>query len=107
MRLVGLLAGPRLRHRALLDALERERQAPPLGVDLEHAHVHVLALRDDLARVLDVVRRELGDVHEALDAGEDLDERAERDHLRHLAAHDVALAVGLHDLLPRVASASA
>ena len=68
---------------ALLDALQREGEPPALAVDLEDAHVHRVALRDDLARVLDVVRRELGDVHEALDAREDLDEGAERDDLRH------------------------
>ncbi len=33
--------------------------------------------------ILDVVLRELRDVHEALDAGQDLDEGAERDDLRH------------------------
>ena len=63
---------------------------------------HVLALRDDLARVLDVVRGELGDVHEALDARQDLDERAERDDLRDPAVHDVALLVGVEHSLPRV-----
>ena len=55
-------------------------------------HLDGLALRDDLARVLDVVLCELGDVHEPLDAGQDLDERAERDDLRHPALDDVALA---------------
>ena len=57
---------------------------------------------DDLARALDVVRRELGDVHEALDAVEDLDERAERDDLRDLALELVADVVGVDDPLPRV-----
>src|SRR5262249_10620576 len=48
------------------------------------------------------VRRELGDVHGPLDAGEDLDERAEGDHLRHAPFDDVSLAVLVEHLLPRV-----
>src|SRR5581483_11489429 len=67
---------------AVLDALQRQREAAALGVDLDDLRVDDVALRDDLARVLDVVLRELGDVHEPLD--------------------DVALAVAVHDLLPRV-----
>ena len=61
-----------------------------------------VALRDDLARVLDVVRRELGDVHEPLDAGQDLDEGAEGDDLRDLALDDVVDRVAVEHLLPRV-----
>ena len=45
---------------------------------------------------------ELGDVHEALDAGDDLDEGAERDDLRDAPLDDVALLVGVDHLLPRV-----
>ncbi len=69
----------------VLDALGRQRQAPALGVDLEDLHADLIARMDDLARVLDVVAGELGDVHEPLDAVEDLDERAEGDDLRDLA----------------------
>ena len=87
---------------ALLDALEREREAAPLGVDLEDQHVDRIALRDDLARVLDVVLRQLGDVHEPLDAGQDLDEGAERDDLRDATLDDVVLGVALEHLLPRI-----
>ena len=49
-----------------------------------------------------MVLRELGDVHEPFDAGQDLDERAERDDLRHAALDDVLLVVVLEHLLPRV-----
>ena len=49
-----------------------------------------------------MVLRELGDVHEALDAREDLDERAEGDDLRDAALDDVVLAVALEHLLPRI-----
>src|SRR5205814_1368457 len=84
----SVAAGLGLDRHPVLDALERQRQPPALRVDLENADVHRVALRHDLARILDVMLRELGDVHEAFDAGEDLDERAERDHLRHLALDD-------------------
>ena len=90
------------RHRVFLDALQREGEATALAVDLEDQHVDGIALRDDLARVLDVVARELGDVHEALDAGEDLDERAEGDDLRDAPLDDVALAVRVDHLLPGI-----
>src|SRR5262249_53527349 len=50
-----------------------------------------------------VMLRELGDVDEALDAREDLDEGSERNDLRHGAFGDVALLVTLEHLLPRVA----
>ena len=94
-----LLLGDRA---AAFDALQREGEAAALAVDLEDEHLDVVTLRDDLARVLDVVRGELGDVHEPLDAGEDLDEGAERDDLRDLPVDDVALGVGVDHLLPRV-----
>ena len=94
--------GARLNRIVRLDALEGEREPAALAVDLDDLHVDGLALSDDLARVLDVVLRELGDVHEPLDAREDLDEGAERDDLRHAALDDVALAVALRDLLPRI-----
>ena len=94
--------GARERLHPFLDPLEREREAPALTVDLEDEHVDRIALGDDLARVLDMVLRELGDVDETFDTGQDLDEGAEGDHLRHAALDDVALAVAVQHLLPRV-----
>ncbi len=94
--------GARNRHCILLDALQREREASALAVDLEDQDVHRVTLRDDLARVLDMVVRELGDVHEPLDAGEDLDEGAERDDLRDTTLDDVVFAVRVEHLLPRI-----
>ena len=41
-------------------------------------------------------------MHEPLDPGEDLDEGAERDDLRHAALYDVALPVAVEHLLPGV-----
>src|SRR5918997_226248 len=89
----------RLEHLAL-DALDAQRQAAALGVDLEDLHLDVVARRDDLARVLDVMRRELGDVDEALDAVEDLDEGTERHDLRDGALELVADVVRVDDALP-------
>ena len=99
----GLAAvGARLDRLVRLDALQREREPAPLAVDLDDLDVDRLALRDDLARVLDVMLGELGDVDEALDAREDLDERAEGDDLRDAALDDVVLVVALEHLLPGV-----
>src|SRR5436190_11114896 len=86
----------------VLDALQRERQAAALGVDLQDEDRNDVSLRDDLAGVLDVMVCELRDVHEPFDAGEDLDERAERDHLRHATLDGVAFGVLLDHLLPRI-----
>src|SRR3954453_8463480 len=83
-----------------LDTLERERQSASLAVDLDDLRLDLIPLRDDLARVLDVMLGELGDMHEPFDAGEDLDEGAERDDLRNLAVDLVSLVVGIDDLLP-------
>ena len=101
--LVGEAELGRRRRALALDALQRQRQAAALGVDLDDLRLHLVALRDDLARVLDVVLRELGDVNEPLDSGHDLDEGAEGDDLRDLALDDVALVVLVEDLLPGIA----
>src|SRR5919198_5426478 len=85
-----------------LDALGRERQAPAFGVDLQHLDADLVAGVDDLPGVLDVVRRELGDVHEPLDAVHDLHERPEGDDLGHLALELVADVVGVDHALPGV-----
>src|SRR4051812_15481772 len=102
VEVAGARAGVAARQHLALDALDRQRQATAVGVDLEDLHAHVVARLDDLARVLDVVVGELGDVDEALDAVEDLDERAKRDDLRDGALELVADVVGVDDPLPRV-----
>ena len=98
LRALGDAAGQDL----ALDALDRQRQPAALGVDLEDADLDVVARLDDLARVLDVVVGQLGDVHEALDAVEDLDEGAEGDDLGDGPLELVAHVVGVDDALPRV-----
>ena len=65
-------------------------------------HLQLVAGPDDLGRALDVVLGKLGDVDQALDAGQDLDEGAEGDDLGDLALDDVALLVLVEDPLPRV-----
>src|SRR6476620_6282605 len=87
---------------AALDALQREREAASLAVDLDDLGLHLVPLRDDLARVLDVMLRQLGDVDQPFDSRQDLDEGAEGDDLRHLPLDLVALAVGVQHLLPGV-----
>src|SRR4029450_8795366 len=50
----------------------RERPRPPLAleIDVEYLDLDLLADLDDLARVVDVLPRELGHVHEPVDAAE-------------------------------------
>ena len=76
--------------RVFLGRLERQRHALALHVDLEDLDGDLLAHLDDLAGVLDVLPRQLRDVHEAVDAAE-VDERAEVDDRGHDALADLAL----------------
>ena len=57
---------------------------------------------DDLVRDLDVALGQLGDVHQALDALLDADERTERHQLGDLARHDLADRVGAGEVAPRI-----
>jgi hypothetical protein len=59
-------------------------------VDVEHLDGDLVADLDDLGRVVDVLPRQLGDVHEAVDAAE-VDERTEVDDRGHDALADLAL----------------
>ena len=81
-----------------------DRQAdPPAGeVEIDDLHPQLLAGRDDLIGRVDVVRRHLRDVHEALDAVADLDEGTELDELGDPAVDQLADLVGGGELLPRV-----
>src|SRR6266498_1178484 len=87
---------------SFVDPLQGEGQATPLRIHLDDLRAHRLTLGHDLARVLDVVLRQLGDVNKPLDARHDFDEGAEGDHLRHLPFDDVPLVVHVHHLLPGV-----
>ena len=74
--LAGLVLALELLPGILLGRLERERHALALEVDVEHLDLDLLADLDDLARMVDVLPAELGDVHEPVDPAE-IDERAE------------------------------
>src|SRR5918999_2888767 len=69
---------------AAADGGHGERDPPPGGVDAEHLDLHVLAELDGFAGVVQPpAGPHLADVDEALEAGRQLDEGAER-----LQAHD-------------------
>src|SRR5581483_342881 len=68
--LSGLVLALELLPGVLLRGLERERDPLALEVDVEHFDLDLRADLDDLARVVHVLPRELGDVHQAVDAAE-------------------------------------
>src|SRR5690606_32790580 len=84
--------------RIFLGLLETEGDALTLAVDVEHLDLNRLTDGEQLGRVVDVRPRQLGDVDEAIDAGE-IDERAEVDDVRDLAFDDVARVQAIEDLL--------
>ena len=87
---------------ALVGLLERQRDPPPLQVDVDDLDHDLGADLDDLLGDLDVPLGQLGDVHQALNAVVDADERAERDQLGDLARDDLLDRVGPGELPPRV-----
>src|SRR5439155_7111643 len=62
----------------------------PVAVDVDHLDEHLVALLDDVGHLLHALLGELGDVHEAVDAGEDLDERPELRDALHRAQVELA-----------------
>src|SRR5204863_7897838 len=82
----------------LLGLLEAQRDALAVAVDIEHLDLDRVADREDLARVVHVRPRELGDVDQAVDAVE-VDERAEVDDVGDLALDDQARLEPLQDRL--------
>ena len=88
--------------RALVGLLERQRDAAALEVDVDDLDEDLVADLHDLLGDLDVALGQLGDVHQALDALVDADERAERDELGDLARDDLTDLVGAGELTPRV-----
>ena len=87
--------------RVFLGGLERERHALAVEVDLEDLDGDFLAHLDDLGCVLDVLPRELRDVHETVDATE-VDERTEVDDRRHRALADLALVQVVEEVRARL-----
>src|SRR5512132_235219 len=87
---------------ALGRLLDRQRDAPPVEIDVDDLHPQLLAGGDDLLRRLDVVRGHLGDMDEPLDAFAHLDERTERHELGDLPVDELADLVAVRELLPRI-----
>src|SRR3990172_8229184 len=86
-----------------LDLLHAERDPLGRAVDVEHDHLDLVADVDQLRGVPDPARpRHLGDVHEALDAGLELDEGPVVGKAHHPAARARAGRVGLLHALPGV-----
>src|SRR5262249_14832360 len=96
------LVARRLGGHALVGLLERQADPPPVQVDVDDLDEDLLAHLDDLLRDLHVAVGQFGDVHQALDALLDADERAERDQLGDPAGNNLADLVGARELLPRV-----
>ena len=94
-----------LRHhvpRVDLGLLHAERDRLLFGVDLEHHDLDLLALADDLVRVVDALGpRHLGDVHQTFDAVLELDERAVAHEVDDLAVDALADRVLVRDVVPR------
>src|SRR6185437_2431395 len=76
--------------RVFLSRLQRKRDALAVHVDVEHLDGDLVADLDDLARVIDVLPRQLGHVHQTVDATE-VDERTEVDDGADDAAPDLTL----------------
>ena len=94
------LVGPgELAPRVFLGGLQRQRHALAVQVDVEHLDGDLLADLDDLARVVDVLPGQLGDVHQAVDATE-VDERAEVDD----GGHDTGAHRALGQLVQELAA---
>src|SRR3954452_6747527 len=74
----------------LLRRLERQRDTLAVHVDVEHLDGDLVADGHDLARVVDVLPGQLGDVDQTVDAAE-VDERTEVDDRRDLTLADLAL----------------
>src|SRR5271165_5516110 len=86
----------------LVGLLERQRDTATLQVDVDDLDHRVVADGDHLVGHLHVTLGQLGDVHQALDALLDADERTERHQFGDLAGHDLADRVGAGEVPPRV-----
>src|SRR5262249_52319675 len=87
----------------LLDERFPGEPHPAALVHLEQLHLQVVALLDDVFGLLGAAMLQLGDVEQALDAGDDLDEGPERrGALHHALVHLADLGL-LHDARDHVA----
>ena len=86
-----------------LELLDAEADALVGLVDVDDDRIHLVALLEDFARVVDLLGpAEVGDVHHAVDALLQLHEGAVGGHVADLAADLLADDVALLDLVPRV-----
>ena len=67
---VGRVAARDVLPRIRAELLEAEADALALAVELEDAHVDLVADVDDFGRMLDALPRHVGDVQQAVDAAE-------------------------------------
>src|SRR5581483_2622624 len=100
--LAGLVLALELLPGVLLSGLQRERDPLALEVDVEDLHLDLLADLDDLARMVDVLPRELRHVHQAVDPAE-VHERAEVHDRGDRALAALALVQGFEELLAPLA----
>src|SRR6202165_1674009 len=98
-RLVGAAS-----RRRLFRLLEREADAAPAPVGLEHPHLQLLSDLDDILGVFDVLPGQLRNVQQALDTVADLEEGAVLLDLCDLALDDGAGREALLDVIPGVLS---
>ena len=96
--LAGLVPPLELLPGVLLRRLERQRHALALEVDIEDLDLDLLADGDDLAGMIHVLPRQLGDVHEPVHAAQ-VDERAEVDDGADGPLAALALRESLEELL--------
>src|SRR5699024_10780347 len=85
--------------RVFLRRLERQRHPLAIEVDIEHLDGDLVAHLHDLARMVDVLPRQLGDVHQAINAAE-IDERSEVDDRGDNALADLPLLQLGEEVLP-------
>src|SRR5438046_8775351 len=103
--LASAAAGALLRVRRLdrgRELLQREPDAPLVGIDADDEQRELVADADDLVGPVDRPVRHLRDVQEAVHAGLELDERPEVREPHHLAGDARAHREALGDRRPRV-----
>ena len=101
--LAGLIHAFELPPRVFLGRLQGQRHALALEVDVQYLDLHVLADRDDLAGVIDVLPRQLGHVDEAVHPAPEVHEDAEVHDRGHRSAAPFALVQALQERLAALA----
>ena len=92
---IGRIAARNVLPRIGAELLETQRHARALAVELENAHVDLIADLDDFGRVLDALPGHVGDVQQAIDAAE-IDEGAVVGQVLDRTAHHRAFLQVVH-----------